>query len=87
MKLLLIQSGVGDEQHAPVDAFGLLEYLPDVFLGDARKVAHFHAAHHHLALSQHKNRVEQQRVAQNLYPSWYPPGLAHHMGAVDDKSR
>ena len=43
-------------------------------------------ANHHLTLSQHKNRMQQQRIAQNLHFFGYPPGLAHHMGAVDDKS-
>ena len=51
------------------------------------EVSHLHAAHGHPALLQHKDRVQQQRVAQDLYPLGDTPGLTHHVRGVDDKRR
>ena len=85
LKGLLVHAGVGDEQDPPVDVPGVLEGLPDILLRRVGEAAHHHAAHHHLALAQDQHRVEQQRVAEDLDPLRDPSGLAHHVGAVDDK--
>ena len=68
LKLALIQAGICDEQDAPVDISGILKRTSDIFFGSVGKTAHHHAAYCHLTLFQHKDRVQQQRIAEDLYP-------------------
>lgn len=87
LELLFIHSGIGDEQDAPVNVFDVLKRPLDILFRRVQEIARLHAADHHPALFQHKHRMQQQRVAEDLNVLRYPPGLAHDMGAVDDKSR
>ena len=87
LELFLIQAGICDKQDAPVDGPGLLKHPPYILFRNTVKAAHFHTAYHHFALFQHKDRVQQQRVAKDLYTFRDSSRLAHHMDVIYDKGR
>ncbi len=84
-ELLFIHPGVGNKQDAPVDIPRVLEGSSDVPLRHLEEAPHLHPSHNHPALFQMKDRVQQQRIAENLNLFGNPPGLTHPMGAVDNK--
>ena len=67
LELLLIHSGICNEQDTPVDISGILKSIPDISFCNMLEIAHHQAVNRHPAPFQNKNRMKQQRIAKDLY--------------------
>lgn len=84
---LFIHPCIHDEQNPPVNTPRVSQHLSHIALRHPGKPADLYSTHGDPALPHHHHRVQQQGIAEELYPFGNQACLAHHVSAVNEAGR